>query len=120
MVVGYDDLVDFLPNNQMVVKRYGKAWVVSCRIKAWETGYVNPGATGDRDEIEVEIDTEIPFTVKMYLDDGFEAEYDGTPIDISADSIESQKIYVETKAEIPEGEGRVRKREDPYGNSLQT
>merc|ERR1719262_176272 len=105
MVVGYDDLVDFLPNNQPVVKKYGKAWVVSCRIKAWETGYVNPGATGERDEIEVEIDTEIPFTVKMYMDDGFEHEYDGTPIDISADSIESQKIYVETKAEIPEGEG---------------
>ena len=111
MVVGYDDLVDYLPGrDEPVVKRYGKAWVVSCRIKAWETGYVNPGATGERDEIEVEIETEIPFTVKMYLDDSFENEYDGTPIEISADSLESRKFYVETKAEIPDGEGKGRER----------
>ena len=32
-VIGYDDLVDYKPSGMPVYKRYGKNWIVNCRIK---------------------------------------------------------------------------------------
>merc|ERR1719334_732288 len=100
-VIGYDDLVDFKPNGSPVYKRYGKNWIVNCRIKAWDTGYVNPGATGERDEKEIITQTEIDFKFEMFRDDTFTTLFsDGDTLDIGADSIEDQFIFVQAEAEI--------------------
>jgi len=100
-VIGYDDLVDWKPSGQPAYKRYGKNWIVNCRIKAWDTGYVNPAAQGERDELEIITETEIVFKFEMFRDDLFTVPFDdGDSVDIGADSIEDQAIFVQATAEI--------------------
>lgn len=100
-VIGYDDLVDWKPSGKPAVFRYGKNWIVNCRIKAWNTGYVNPAAQGERDELEIITETEIEFKFEIFRDDLFTISFaDGDVVDIGADSMENQTIYVQAQAEI--------------------
>lgn len=100
-VIGYDDLIQIKPSGLPVYKRYGKNWIVSCRIKAFDTAYANPAATGERDELEIVTETAIEFTFKMFSDETFETPFlDGETIDIGADSMEDQVIYIQAEASI--------------------
>ena len=102
-VIGFDDLLDYKPNGDPVYKRRGKNWIVNCRVKAWEVGFVNPGADGERDELEVEIETPLPLTIEMFRDDTFQTPFaNGDTVDIGGNSLEEQTIYVQVAIPIDE------------------
>ena len=94
-VIGFDDLVEHIPGNPPVVKQNGKNWKVNCRIKASDTGFVNPRADGPYDEHEYQIETHVPISIEIYEDPNFQTPLDH-PINIS------QQVYVQVKANVEE------------------
>ena len=98
---GYAIFTTQLPGNRPVVKRYGKSWAVNCRIKASDTGFVNPSADGAYDEEEIEIETHVPLSIEMFEDANFQIPFEHT-VDISHDSLEGQRVYVQVKANMEE------------------
>ena len=68
LVIGYDDLLDY-NNGRPVYKRYGQNWIINCRVKAWDTNYVDP--TGERDEKERIMQNDVQFRLTMFSDDTF-------------------------------------------------
>ena len=107
-VVGYDDLVEKYPIKSSIgadlyaIKRYGKNFIVSCRIKAWDALYVDPGAMGKRTTLETVTDTAIKFNLRMYTDDTFKTKFDdGELVNLDAETpIDETTIYVEASADI--------------------
>ena len=85
-IIGFDDLVDYLPGNRPVIKQYGKHWTVACRIKSSVTGFINPAATGVYDKNEVEVNTLISFSIEMFQDEFFETPY-GDTVDIGCSQL---------------------------------
>jgi len=99
-VVGYDDLVDTMTGGGIVVKRFGKNYIVNCRIRAWDTLWVDPGAEGEREDPEFIADTQVGFELKMYSDPQFETPVEGL-VNLGKDeTVEDTTIYVEAKANI--------------------
>ena len=96
VVIGYDDLTDTDSWGNKAIFRYGRNWHLKCRMKASDTLYVQPGAEGDRDEIEVVKDAEVDFDMKIYKDNTFKTEFDG-PVDIGVLSNEDQAVYVKAR-----------------------
>lgn len=101
-VIGYDDLVEVYPTGGIVIKRYGKNFIVSCRIKAWDALNVDPGAEGNRESHEIITNTEITFKLTMFKDDTFETKFEnGELVNLDSETpIDETTIYVEAAAEI--------------------
>lgn len=105
-VIGYDDNIRS-GGSCPGIRKYGKSRTVTCSIKAWDTQWQNPAAGGGRDDEEIEIETEVEFTMKMYRDIDFTNAYNGEPIDINPDSPESRRVYFETTAVMPTSEVKM-------------
>ena len=95
-VIGYDDLLDdAYPGENKPFKNYGRNWNYNCKIKAADTLWVQPGAEGDREEIEIEVETEVNFELKLFYDENFSIEFDeNSPIDISVDSLQEKNLKI--------------------------
>ena len=93
-VIGYDDLLDdAYPGENKPFKNYGRNWNYNCKIKAADTLWVQPGAEGDREEIEIEVETEVNFELKLFYGENFSIEFDeNSPIDISVDSLQEKNL----------------------------
>jgi len=95
------------PGEPPVITRYGQNWNFSCRIRASDTLYVDPGAEGERDESEYSADLDIDFSLEMFTKPTFQQAdifADGDMIDIGVNSTEKQVIYVQAKASIKSGD----------------
>jgi len=94
--VGFDDLVDVDPLGNQIVKRYGKYWNLGCRVKITDTLGANiTDASGESVTTSPESEeTELSFSLKAYRKSDYTGELPEV-IDISEDSEESAKIYIE-------------------------
>ena len=53
------------------------------------------GAERDREEIEIGVETEVNFELKLFYDENFAIEFDeNSPIDISVDSLQEKNLKI--------------------------
>lgn len=91
-VIGYDDLVDLF-GDMMVVKRYGKKYIVNCHIRASDTEWKDP-AEDDRHNPDDPTCNEERFELNMYSDPKFEIPQS---TESSCQSSVIKSLYIEAK-----------------------
>ena len=100
VVIGYDDLAFTDPNGNLQVAKYGASTKLHCRISAFDTLFVNPGADGDRDDREEIKDTKVNFSIGMYSEPTFTKPFkNGDIVDISPDAVDP-RIYIQLEADV--------------------